>query len=372
MSSTLNRYPADRPIVIGHRGASGYVPEHTLAAYWLAIEQGADYVEPDLVATRDGVLVCRHENAIAVLLPDGQIDPTRTTTDVAMRPEFAARCCTKQIDGVPVTGWFTEDFSLAELKSLRARERLPAVRPCNTRFDGMFDVPTFEEVLHLVAAANMRRASCRPVGVYPETKHPSYFRDLGLALEPPLLALLARHGYRGRDAAVFIQSFEVANLQDLARQTELPLIQLVDASGAPFDLARHGDKRSYADLLQPASLTEVARYACGIGVHTDWVLASADERGTGVTTVTPTATSLLADAHTAGLLVHAWTFRAENHFLPAGFRSTSAIAAEWGDLTGWITAFLHQGLDGLFTDHPYIGRLACDAYLRGQGVTAAA
>lgn len=360
--------PADKvePIVIGHRGASGYVPEHTLASYWLAIEQGADYVEPDLVATRDGVLVARHENAIAILNTDGSV--REATTDVAERPEFAARKATKTIDGVAITGWFTEDFTLAELKTLRAKERLPALRTANTRFDYQFQVPTFEEVLQLVEQANERRKqqllregglkalkNYKPIGVYPETKHPSYFDGIGLSLEEPLLKLLARYGYRGKQAPVFIQSFEVGNLKALARRTSLPLIQLLSNSGQPWDFTVSGDKRTYADLATASGLAEIAGYADGVGVNTALAIPLVNGR-------LGTPTTLIADAHAVGLQVHAWTFRAENQFLPNEFDS-SANPADLGDLAGQIKAFLDLGLDGFFTDQPFLGRKARDAFI---------
>lgn len=355
MNSAESTPCAARPIVIGHRGACGYVPEHTLASYWLAIEQGADYVEPDLVATRDGVLVARHENAMASVDAQGAIK--EATTDVFLRPEFAARCCTKDIDGVAISGWFTEDFTLAELKSLRARERLPHLRAANTRFDGMFEVPTFEEILSLVAQANERRRqqALPPIGVYPETKHPSYFRQIGLPLEPPLLEALHRFGYRGPQAPVFIQSFEFGNLQDLRAVTDLPLIMLINSSGAPFDWQSAGDARSYADLVTPAGLRSVAAFANGIGVATG-LMMSLDADGF----LNPPS-SLVADAHAAGLAVHGWTFRAENHFLPANFRLGTQPQA-LGDLGGMIRAFLALGIDGFFTDHPFVGRLARDQF----------
>lgn len=347
----------DRPLLIAHRGASGHLPEHTLAAYFVAIESGADYVEPDLVMTRDGVLVARHENAIAIVDRDtGAI--VEATTDVAERPEFAARRATRRIDGVELTGWFTEDFTLAELKTLRARERLPALRPANARFDGLFEVPTLDEVLQLVAAANRRRAAAArarglppppAVGVYPETKHPSYFASIGLAMERPLVATLRRHGYRGRQAPVFIQSFEVGNLKRLARLTRLPRVQLMDAGGRPYDLAARGDPRGYAELATPAGLREVARYATAIGVHKDLLIP----RDAGGRLGTPT--SLLRDARAAGLAVHAWTFRAENRFLPADFRRGDDPAAH-GDLAGELARFLELGVDGYFTDHPETAR----------------
>jgi glycerophosphoryl diester phosphodiesterase len=216
------RLPFAAPVVIGHRGAAGYRPEHTLASYQLAIEQGADYIEPDLVSTGDGVLVARHENQIGA------------TTDVAGRPEFARRHTTKTIDGRTVSGWFTEDFTLSELKTLRAKERLPRLRPGNSVYDGRFEVPTFDEILDLARDLGRRRGIA--VGVYPETKAPSYFDSIGLSLEEPLVAGLRRHGLDRADAPVLVQSFETRNLRELAATTTLQLVQLVDASGAPYDL----------------------------------------------------------------------------------------------------------------------------------------
>jgi glycerophosphoryl diester phosphodiesterase len=366
MSSAHARDPVEpaSPLVIGHRGASGYVPEHTLAAYWLAIEQGADYIEPDLVSTKDGVLVARHENAIAILNADGSV--REATTDVAERPEFADRKTTKSIDGTAITGWFTEDFTLAELKTLRARERLPALRTANTRLDDMFEVPTFEEVLFLVAQANERRraeakqgrgkpARVAPIGVYPETKHPSYFQGIGLALEEPLVRSLMRYGYRGADAPVFVQSFETANLRKLARMTRVPLVQLLSAGGRPWDFVLSGDPRGYRDLATPAGLGEIATYAQGIGPSTSMVVPLVAGR-------LGTPTSLIADAHAAGLLVHAYTFRAENVFLPDEFDAGGDPAA-LGDLAGHVRTFLRLGMDGFFTDHPFLGKQARDAFV---------
>src|SRR5919109_4396838 len=285
------RKPAAEPIVIGHRGASGYRPEHTLAAYRLAAEMGADYIEPDLVATKDGVLVARHENEIG------------GTTDVANHPEFAGRRTTKTIDGVEVTGWFTEDFTLAELRTLRARERLPDLRPDNTAFDGLYQVPTFQEVIDLAKRAG--------VGIYPETKHPTYFDSIGLSLEEPLVATLNANGYRGRNAPVFIQSFEVANLKELNRRTRVPLVQLIDETGAPYDFVAAGDPRTYKDLITPAGLAEIATYADGIGPSKNLIVPR-DAAGN-----LQEPTTLIRDAHRAGLKVHPWTFRRENDFLPA-------------------------------------------------------
>ena len=243
------------PIVIGHRGASGHVPEHTLAAYYIAILQGADYVEPDLVITKDGVLVARHENEIG------------GTTNVSQIPEFAGRRTTKTIDGVQITGWFTEDFTLAELKTLRAKERIPQQRPANTRFDGMFEVPTFEEVLALVHSVNEQRRRgahgrdkqhVKLLGIYPETKHPTYFQGIGLPLEEPLVRTLKRYGYDNAHDPVYIQSFEVANLRKLSKMTKVKLVQLLSDVGAPWDFVVAKDPRTYADLAKPAGLKEIA------------------------------------------------------------------------------------------------------------------
>ncbi len=320
--STLDGRP---PIVIAHRGASGERPEHTIAGYRLAIDLGADYIEPDLVLTKDGVLVARHENEIS------------ETTDVAEHPEFAARKATKVIDGQKVTGWFTEDFTLAELKTLRARERLPKLR--STEYDGEFEIPTFEEILALLAEVNKGRKT--PVGVYPETKHPSYFVSIGLPHEAPLLAMLDRFGYRGRTAPVYIQSFEVGNLMDLRAKSDLPLIQLMDAEGGPAD--RPGN--SYAAMTSPAGLKMVAAYADGIGPNKAMVIPRAALGRLGK------PTTLVSDAHAAGLRVHPWTFRRENYFLPLGDKG-SINPAGHGDLAGEIRAYLDTGIDGLFSDNP--------------------
>jgi glycerophosphoryl diester phosphodiesterase len=327
---------ASPPLVIAHRGASGYLPEHTLAAYWLAIEQGADYIEPDLVSTADGVLVARHENALAVLNLDGSL--REATTDVMDHPAFAGRCRTQPIDGVPVTGWFTEDFTLAELKTLRARERLPSLRPANARFDGMFEVPTLAEIVTLLRRANEGRA--RPVGLYPETKHPSHFRALGLPLEPALL-----DGLQGLAAPVFLQSFEVGNLQALAGRTAHPRIQLCELGGHPWD-----DPTPYAEMLSPAGLAHIATYAQGIGVHAEWVLPRRDGR------LQP-ATRLVAEAHAAGLQVHVWTVRAENHFLPLDHRRGDDPAA-LGDVAGYLQRLQAAGIDGCFADQAFLARRA--------------
>ena len=240
----------DGPLVIGHRGASGYRPEHTIEAYRLAIRQGADYIEPDLVSTKDGVLVARHENEIS------------GTTDVSTKPEFAGRRTTKTIDGVAVTGWFTEDFTLAELKTLRAKERLPLVRVTNTAFDGQFPIPTLQEVIDLARSESRRLG--RTIGVYPETKHPTYFQNIGLALEPPLVRVLRRNGLTGKHDPVIVQSFETANLRALSRQLDVKLAQLLDAAGRPYDFVVAGDPRTYADLARPPGLRWIAPYRAAV------------------------------------------------------------------------------------------------------------
>ncbi len=332
----------DQILVIGHRGASGYRPEHTLAAYALAIEQCADFIEPDLVSTRDGVLVARHENEISA------------TTDVAEHPRFADRHTTKTIDGSTITGWFTEDFTLAELKTLRATERIPGVRPQNSAYDAAFEIPTLQDVIDL--ARSSRTCDGNVVGIYPETKHPSYFDSVGLSMEEELVRLLHATGYHGPRAAVLIQSFEVSNLQDLAAMTALPLVQLINCTGRPADFDGSGDPRTYADLVSPEGLAFVASYADGIGVCKDRLIA----RGADGTLREPTA--VIADAHDAGLSVHGWTFRRENRFLPAEYRRGTDPNAP-GDMAGEVQAFLAAGMDGFFTDNPDLGAQAADSFV---------
>jgi glycerophosphoryl diester phosphodiesterase len=318
------------PLVIGHRGASGYRPEHTLASYRLAIEMGADYIEPDLVSTKDHVLVARHENDIT------------GTTDVASHPEFADRRTTKTIDGVVhPDAWFTEDFTLAELRTLRAVERLPDVRPTNTAFNGLYQIPTFQEVIDLAKRAG--------VGIYPETKHPTYFDSIGLSLEEALLATLRANGLDNRRAKVFIQSFETANLKELHAETKVPLVQLIDEVGAPYDLVAAGDPRTYADLITPAGLAEIATYADGLGPSKNLIVP----RDAAGNLLQPT--SLVRDAHRVGLVVHPWTFRRENTFLPLDFRQGNPASPEYlravGDLPAELRLFFRLGVDGVFSDN---------------------
>lgn len=339
----MNAASTRKLLVIGHRGASAHRPEHTLAAYEKAIEDGADVIEPDLVSTRDGVLVARHENEI-----------TRTT-DVAHRPEFASRWTTKRVDGHTVSGWFTEDFTLAELKTLRARERIPRHRPANTRYDGQFEVPTLQEIIDLARRLSVQIG--RAIGLYPETKHPSYFRSIGLPLERRLVDTLHRNGYEGRDAPVFIQSFEVGNLREMRRMTDLPLVQLLSASGQPEDFRLSGDRRGYRDMASARGLLEVATYADAIGPAKEMVIPHDAAGRLGK------PTSLVEDAHAAGLLVHPYTFRPENPFLPTNLRLGDPVSpCERGDLAAEIEAYLATGVDGLFTDDPAIARKVVDRF----------
>jgi len=321
-----------RPLVIGHRGAPGYRPEHTLASYRLAAELGADYIEPDLVSTKDGVLVARHEPEIG------------GTTNVADHPEFASRKKTKVIDGIKFTGWFTEDFTLKELKTLRAKERIPDIRPANTRFDGKFEIPTFQEVLDL--RAQLSRKLHRQIGVYPETKHPSYFRSIGLPIEPGLVRALSRNGLNRKGAPVFVQSFEIGNLQALNHVLKVPLVQLLDEP----DLHPAGDPNqpSYAEMATPAGLRKIATYADGVGPWKNYIIPRTADDSSGK------PTSFVKDAHRAGLVVHPYTFRRENTFVPRELRSSSEPAGI-GDLVSEIRQFIRAGVDGFFTDNADYG-----------------
>jgi glycerophosphoryl diester phosphodiesterase len=323
-----------RTLVIGHRGASGYRPEHTLASYELAARMGADFIEPDLVATKDHKLGARQAPEIS------------GTTDVSARPEFADRRRTVSLDGVAVTGWFTHDFTLAELKSLRAVERLPQVRQRNTLYNGLFEIPTFEEVLAL--RARLQRELGRPIGVYPETKHPTYFQQLGLALEDPLVATLRGHGFDRADAPVFVQSFEATNLRDLHTRFGLrtPKIFLTGAAGAPFN-----DPTSYADYLSPAGLAELRRFVRGVGPDKNQIIPRLADGSLG------SVSALVSNAHAVGLLLHPYTFRAENQFLPTDYRVGTDPTAYGRAIDEQVT-FLRAGIDGLFTDQADIGVLA--------------
>jgi glycerophosphoryl diester phosphodiesterase len=306
------------PLVIAHRGASGYRPEHTLLAYELAARMGADYLEPDLVCTADGVLIARHEPQIG------------RTTDVAARPEFADRHAIKKIDGVTCRGWFAEDFTLAELKTLRAVERMPRLRRDNAAFDGLFEIPTFSEILEL--RHRLSQELGREIGVYPETKNPRYFAGLGRPLEPALVAALEGTGLNRPDGPVFVQSFDATSLRELRHVLQVPLVQLIETAGTPSGPATAGAgcTASDADVVALNKEAIIARRADGtLGPHT----------------------GVIEEAHAAGLLVHCFTFRNENHFLPTDLRS-SVHADEHGDASAEYQAFLRAGVDGVFSDNP--------------------
>lgn len=315
-------------LIIAHRGSSAERPEHTLAAYEHAIDQGADYIEPDLVATKDLVLVARHENELSA------------TTDVAAREEFEDRRREKTIDGRLVAGWFAEDFTLAELRTLRVKERIPSLRPANARFDGLYQVPTLAEIVKLVRAKEA--ATGRRIGLYPELKHPTFMlQNEGIDLVDLLLRELRQLGITPADP-VFIQSFEIAPLQRLkARGGGFKLVQLV----APIEGPADEPAMRYAEMVTPTGLAEVAKYADAVGAHIALVLGSDG---------TPTA--LVADAKAAGLAVHAWTVRPENEFLPAMLRSGDDPKGRGcGDVK--LAALLKAaGVAGVFTDGPLKGR----------------
>ncbi|WP_309627923.1 glycerophosphodiester phosphodiesterase [Brevundimonas sp.] len=306
------------PLVIAHRGASGERPEHTRAAYELAIEQGADFIEPDLVMSKDGQLIVRHENEIG------------GTTDVADHPEFTDRRRTKTIDGLPTTGWFTEDFTLAELRTLKARERLPTLRPGNTAYLDE-TILTFQEVIDIARRGTARTG--RVIGVAPELKHPIYFVGLGLPMEPAFVEALRANDLMSADSPIMIQCFEIDCLRSLNAQTDAPLLQLMSQSGGPAD---HPDM-TYAAMATPQGLAEIATYADAVGVETALIIP----RTPSGAAAPPTA--LVQDAHQKGLTVVVWTFRAEDIFLPTDYR---------GDLPGWIRRFYDVGIDAVFSDFP--------------------
>ncbi|CAM5634938.1 glycerophosphodiester phosphodiesterase [Streptomyces griseorubiginosus] len=327
------------PTVIGHRGASGYRPEHTFGSYQLALDLGADIVEAgDLVPTRDGHLVCRHEPEIG------------GTSDVADHKEFADRRTTKVLDGVSVTGWFTEDFTLAELKTLRAIERIPANRPHNTLYNGRWEIPTFEEVLKWQDEQTRKRG--KQVWIYPETKHPTYFRKLGLGLEERVAKLLHKHGKDRRNSPVILQSFEPTSIQRLNKLVDNPLVVLLSAANTrPFDFVETGDPRTVADLITPKGLREIAGYAQGIGPTLDLVITKKADGSLDK------ETTLVADAHKVGLILHPYTMRNENPFLPAEYRKGTDADA-YGDAFGAFRRYFATGIDGVFTDNPDTGVLA--------------
>jgi len=351
--ATVPATPRKAPKVelFAHRGASAQWPEHTFGSYVQAIADGADFVEPDLVCTRDGALVCRHENNIV------------ETTDVAKRPEFAARRATKTIDGKVQTGWFVEDFTLSELKTLRAIERMPKLRPANIRYDALFQIPTWEELIELVAAESLTRN--RTIGLVPEIKSSTYFAGIGLPMEDRFLKSLTEHAYLDK-APLEIQSFEVANLKymrtRLGRPANIRLMQLVGQGDVrPADVAATGGNLTFAQMTTASGLAAIKTYADVVAPPTRSIIPlGADGRLTA-------PTNLVADAHAAGLLVHAWVFRPENYFLAADFRNGGgdAVRNPEGSVAE-IRQYLRTGIDGFFSDDSAVGRMAIDASADSQ------
>lgn len=346
-SPTTPEYQLPKILVVGHRGASALRPEHTLASYQKAIDDGADFIEPDLVSTKDGVLVTRHENEIG------------GTTNVSTLSQFADRKTTKNIDGKDLTGWFTEDFTLSELQQLKARERIPEFRPANTAYNDLYPVPTLEQVIEL-AEANYKKTG-KIIGLYIETKHPTYFKNQKLAMEDTLLKTLAKYEYTREIAPVYLQSFEVQNLIDLKNELDLhktikhaQIIQLYDAKTAqPADFVESGETKTYADLATAQGLKDVAKYANGVGPSKGYIL-NFNDNGSVQTT------SFITDAHTAGLKVHPYTFRPENNYLPTPLKCSQDKPAERcpsGALKEF-EAYFKAGVDGVFTDDPALGREA--------------
>jgi glycerophosphoryl diester phosphodiesterase len=321
------------PVVFGHRGAAGYRPEHTAMGYRLGAQLGADYLEPDLVPTKDGQLVDRHEPEIS------------QTTDVASHPEFADRKRTVTIDGVKTTGWFTFDFTLKELRTLRAVERIPAIRQHNTLYNGIDRIPTLQEDIDQIEV--LGKEYHRTIGIVPEIKHSTFFRSIGLPMEDRVLKVLRRNGLDSKRPVIptVIQSFEVANLRYLHKHSPIPLVQLTSATGAPADFVAAHDPRTYADITSPSGLKKVAEYATWLGPDKAQIVPV--EATTGKMKA---PTTLIADAHRVGLKVVPYTFRNENSFLPADFDSDSN-PADYGNALAEDTLFYSLGIDGIFTDN---------------------
>ncbi len=352
------------PIVIGHRGASGYRPEHTLAAYDLAISMGANFIEPDLVMTKDGELLARHEPMLArvnldaagniVIGADGRpvLNRTDTSTNVWELPQYANRLTVKTLDGVKVGGWWAEDFTAAEIRSdIRAQERLRDLRTGNNAFNNQLTIPTLQEVITL---AQTRSAELgRPIGIYPETKHPTYFKNFTDAnnlvrMEDRLVQILHANYGNNASAPVYIQSFEVSNMQYVGGLTNIRVVQLLNAAGRPYDFTVSGDPRTYADLASAAGLDFINDYAQGVGANTNLMIPLTANGTLGA------ETGLVSAAHAAGLEIHGWTFRAENTFLPNEF-DVGPSPAGIGNMQGQVQTFLALGMDGFFTDHPDLG-----------------
>ncbi|MEC4017068.1 glycerophosphodiester phosphodiesterase [Streptomyces sp. H27-D2] len=334
------------PTVVAHRGTSGYRPEHTIGSYQLALDMGADVIEQDVVPTKDGHLVCRHENDITA------------TTDVSAHPEFADRKTTKTVDGVKLTGWFTEDLTLAEIKTLRAKERIPGTRQRNTLYDGRWEVPTFEEVLKWADQQGRKRG--RPVWLHVETKHPTYFRKLGLGLEDRLVKLLRKYGRHKKHAPNFLQSFEPSSIQRLGKLADCPKVVLLSTPATrPWDFVEAGDPRTVADLVKPEGLEWMAHFAQGIGPDLTLVIPRDATGKLG------TPTTLVRDAHAAGLILHPYTMRNENTFLPLDFRRGTDPTA-YGDAFGAFKIYFEQGIDGIFSDNTDTALLARADFLASK------
>jgi glycerophosphoryl diester phosphodiesterase len=333
------------PIVIAHRGASGYLPEHTLPAYSTAALLGADYIELDLVSTRDGQLIARHDNALDL------------TTNVAELPEYRDRQTEKIVDGRVIRGWFSEDFTLEEIRNLRAIERIPTVRPANTRFDGHYTVPTLKEAIAAIQA--LQTMLTREIGLYIELKHPTYFDGIGLPMEATLIEGLRDSGYQAAHHPVYLQSFEVENLRRLNGMTDLRLVQLLGDSGQPFDVQAAGGSLTFDAMATADGLLEIATYADGVGPEKTHFLIPRNNAGD---LALEDASAFVELAHAANLEVHPYTFRAENQFLPVALR-TSPDATELGSAAQELAAFLALGIDGFFTDHTDIGVAERDRHL---------
>ena len=348
-NNTQSSYQLPPILVIGHRGASALRPEHTLESYQKAIDDGADFIEPDLVSTKDGFLVARHENEIS------------GTTNVATLTQFADRKKTKVIDGVTLEGWFTEDFSLKELQQLKARERIPQYRPANTKYNDLYSIPTLEQIIELTEAHYQKTGKI--IGLYIETKHPTYFQKQNLAMEDPLLKILSKYQYTRDIAPIYLQSFEVGNLKYLKGQLDLyksvkhaQLIQLYDEQTArPADYVAQNINTTYADMATAQGLKDVAKYANGVGPWKVYIFKDS--------TMTQT-TSFIPDAHQMGLKVHPYTFRPENNYLADTLKCSSK--ADERCPTGSIKEmqlYFKAGVDGVFTDDPALGRQAVQSYL---------
>ncbi|MBO3657181.1 glycerophosphodiester phosphodiesterase [Acinetobacter haemolyticus] len=350
-NTNKTEYQLPKILVVGHRGASALRPEHTLEAYQKAIDDGADFIEPDLVSTKDGVLVARHENEIS------------GTTNVASLPEFANRKTEKVIDGVRYEGWFTEDFTLQELQQLKARERIPQYRPANQQYNDLYTVPTLEQIIELTEAHYKKTGKI--IGLYIETKHPTFFQQQNLAMEDTLLKTLAKYRYTRDIAPVYLQSFEVGNLKYLKQQLDqhksikhAQLIQLYDQpTASPADYVVQNIKTTYADMATAQGLNDVAAYANGVGPWKVYIFKDNNMKET---------TTFVADAHKVNLKVHPYTFRPENYYMPESLKCADKenVSERCPDSAiKEMQLYFKAGVDGIFADDPAIARKAVQNYL---------